>query len=236
MHKIHEIFLKIKAYISSKAKPIRDIAIFIGFAFALILIFTLIINASIISTTQDRIYSADEIKSLTGEYDCVLVLGAGVRANGTPTPMLADRLSVGCSTFSECGASVLLLSGDSENDDYMETPVMESYCIEQGIAAEDILCDGWGLSTYESIWRAKYVYGFDKVLIISQKYHLYRALHIADSLGIEAYGVDAALQSYIRQVRYDIRESLARIKDMICSELKPVPKYSERWEDYRHNG
>jgi vancomycin permeability regulator SanA len=101
-----------------------------------------------------------------------------------------------------------------------------------GVAEESIICDGYGLSTYESIWRAKNVYGYKRILIISQKYHLYRAIYIAQELGLEAYGLDAALQGYAKQPIYNLREYLARIKDMIYAELCPTPQYTQRWENF----
>ena len=108
---------------------------------------------------------------------------------------------------------------------------MKQFLIDKGISEDNIISDGYGLSTYESIWRAKNVYGYNKILIISQKYHLHRAIYIAQKLGITAYGVDGALTSYGKQPIYSFREYLARIKDMLYSEIKPLPKYAEVWRE-----
>jgi vancomycin permeability regulator SanA len=124
----------------------------------------------------------------------------------------------------------ILISGDSEKADYCETITMNSFLIENGIEESRIINDGYGLSTYESIWRAKNVYGFDKILIVTQKYHLYRSVFIAKQLDMESYGVDGALQGYAKQPLYSVREYFARIKDIIYSELCPEPSYLTKWE------
>ena len=144
--------------------------------------------------------------------------------------MLYDRLCVGYKAFEEEKSNLILISGDSEYDHYTETVTMERVLKEMGIYDVQILSDGYGLSTYESLWRAKNVYGFDKVLIVTQKYHLHRAIYISEKLGIDAYGIDAALRGYGKQPIYSFREYFARIKDMIFSEIKPLPTYTEKWE------
>ncbi len=228
---MHDLLTKIKAYIRNKAKPIRDTLIFIGFTFALVFAFVLIINISIIANTEDKIYTADEISEKDKKYDCILVLGAGVRADGTPSPMLEDRLITALEVLNGGASELLFISGDSESEYYRETRVMKNYLLDSGVSQSSLLEDGFGLSTYESIWRAKYVYGFDRVIIISQGYHLCRALHIANALGMDACGVDSALRPYRKQPLYDAREGLARVKDMILSELVPSAEYTERWEE-----
>jgi vancomycin permeability regulator SanA len=85
--------------------------------------------------------------------------------------------------------------------------------------------DHAGLSTYESIYRAKEIFGAKKILIITQEYHLYRAISIAESLGVEAYGISADLREYSGQVKYSARELLARTKDFFTSIFKPEPTY-----------
>jgi vancomycin permeability regulator SanA len=85
--------------------------------------------------------------------------------------------------------------------------------------------DHAGFSTYESIYRAKDIFQAKKIIIVSQKYHLYRALYIANALGIEAYGVHADYRNYAGQAGFDIREVLARNKDFFTSIFKPEPTY-----------
>ncbi len=222
--------INLKNWIVDKRKPIVSCIAFIGFVLALVILFVFIVNLNIVANTNDNIYSVNEIIKLSDNFDCILILGAGVRKDGSPTPMLNDRLSAGYEAFIAGKSSAILLSGDSEHASYTETVTMEKVLTEKGIKNDSIVSDGYGLSTYESIWRAKNVYGYQRILIVSQKYHLHRAIHIANELGLEAYGLDAALQGYAKQPIYNLREYLARIKDMIYSEMQPTPKYSDKWE------
>lgn len=221
---------KLKTITAKYKKPIFRTMIFIGYIVALVFLFALIINLSIISQTNDNIYSVNDIIKLDNDFDCILILGAGVKANGDPTDMLRDRLIAGYEANQQLEIPVFL-TGDSENSDYTETVTMKRFLINKGIVEEDIISDGYGLSTYESIWRAKNVYGYNKILIISQKYHLHRAIYIAQKLGMIAYGVDGALTSYSKQPIYTFREYLARIKDMLFTEMTPMPAYTEKWEE-----
>ncbi len=213
-----------KAFISS--------IVFICYIVMLVFLFVLIVNLNIVANTNDNIYSLNELIKVSDDYDCILILGAGVRADGSPTPMLNDRLTTGYESFVNGKSKVIFLSGDSENEDYTETVTMRSVLLAKDVDSSSIICDGYGLSTYESIWRAKNVYGYKKILIISQKYHLHRAIYIAHELGMTAYGIDAALQGYSKQPIYDTREYLARIKDLIYAEMRPSPTYTEKWEGF----
>ena len=106
---------------------------------------------------------------------------------------------------------------------------MKAVLLQNGISEENIICDGYGLSTYESMWRIKNVYGYKKVLVVTQKYHLHRALYIAEKMGLEADGLDAALQGYSKQVIYSARECIARVKDFYFTLTLPNPEYTEKW-------
>ena len=124
------------------------------------------------------------------DIDCILVLGCGVKDN-KPSLMLRDRLEKGVELYSVGASSKLLMSGDHGREDYNEVQVMKQYAIDAGIDSSDIFMDHAGFSTYESIYRAKEIFDADRIIIVSQEYHLYRALYIAERLGIEAYGVPA---------------------------------------------
>ena len=227
---MRNVLEKLKSMFTKNKKPILHSLIFIGYIVTLVFTFVLIINLNIVSKTNDNIVSIEEINKLSNDFDCIIILGAGVKSNGTPTDMLRDRLLTGHEAYKHLD-SPILVSGDSENLDYTETTTMKQFLIDKGISEDNIISDGYGLSTYESIWRAKNVYGYNKILIISQKYHLHRAIYIAQKLGITAYGVDGALTSYGKQPIYSFREYLARIKDMLYSEIKPLPKYAEVWRE-----
>ena len=102
---------------------------------------------------------------------------------------------------------------------------MKIEAMEEGIPSEDIFMDHAGFSTYESIFRARDVFAADKIIIVTQEYHLYRALHVANALGVEAYGVAADYHTYVGQAYRELREILARNKDFATSILKPEPTY-----------
>ena len=85
--------------------------------------------------------------------------------------------------------------------------------------------DHAGFSTYESIYRAKDIFEAKKVVIVTQEYHLYRALYIANQLGLEAYGVGADPRQYVGATYRELREILARDKDFIKCIFKPEPTY-----------
>ena len=171
----------------------------------------LIINAAMIDATDEMIFAVSELEGVS--IDCVVILGAGLKADGTPNHMLEDRLKVGIEVARAVGAEYILMSGDDSGAYYNEPAAMKTYAMEQGVPESKILLDGQGFSTYESITRIADVYGFDDVVIITQGYHLYRALHIADRCDIEAMGVSADLRPYRKQIIYDVRELLARVKD-----------------------
>ena len=166
---------------------------------------------------------ADEAAELENT-DCVIVLGAGVR-NGSPTPMLRDRLITGISLYKSGAAPKIIMSGDHGREDYDEVNVMKSYAVENGVPDGDIFMDHAGFSTYDSIYRAKAVFEADSIIIVTQKYHLYRALYIAERLGVNAVGVSADLDDYSGQLKRDLREIAARDKDFFSCLFKPEPKY-----------
>ena len=157
-------------------------------------------------------------------YDCVLVLGCGVWGD-TPSHMLEDRLLEGISLCQIGASKKLLMSGDHGRKGYDEVNVMKKFAVDRGIPSEDVFMDHAGFSTYESMYRAKEIFKAEKILIVTQDYHLYRAIYDARALGLEAYGVASNPRSYGGQLYRDIREILARNKDFIYSIIKPEPTY-----------
>ena len=182
------------------------------------------INGHVKKSTFDQIISPEEAAELT-DVDCILVLGCYVHDSGRPSDMLADRLRRGIDLYQSGAAPKLLMSGDHGQKDYNEVKAMKLEAMEEGISSEDIFMDHAGFSTYESIFRARDVFAADKIIIVTQEYHLYRALHIANALGVEAYGVAADYHTYVGQAYRELRESLARNKDFATSILKPAPTY-----------
>ena len=176
-------------------------------------------DAYVKNSVKDKIISADDAVNLNA--DCILVLGAGVRSDGSPSPMLEDRLMQGIDLFKMGASNKLLMSGDNTRKGYDEVNTMKQYALDKGIASEDVFMDHAGISTYDSIYRAKEIFQADNIIIVTQQYHLYRALYISESLGINAYGVSADPRIYAGQSLRELREIMARAKDFVKCIFKP---------------
>ena len=183
-----------------------------------------ITNAVILLGTKNKIVTPDVAATLE-HVDCIVVLGCLVRSDGTPSDMLTDRLITGTELYFSGAAPVLLMSGDHGQKEYDEVNAMKRFALKKGVDSSDIFLDHAGFSTYESMYRAKEIFGADKIIVVTQGYHLPRALYIAKSLGIEAYGVSADVRTYRGQIVRDIRELLARSKDFAYTVFKPEPTY-----------
>ena len=151
-------------------------------------------------------------------------MGAGIW-DGKPSPMLEDRLLEGINLYNNNVSDKLIMSGDHGKKDHDEVNIMKNYAIEKGVPSENIFMDHAGFSTYESIYRAKYIFNAKKVIIVTQNYHLYRALYIANKLGLEAYGVGSDPRPYEGATFREIREIFARNKDFFKCIIKPKPTY-----------
>lgn len=193
------------------------------------------INQYVVSSTSNSILTIQEAQDLS-DIDCILVLGAGVYANGEPSPMLQDRIDTGVTLYQKNVSEKILMSGDHGTLEYDEVNTMKDDAINQGVPSFDIFMDHAGFSTYESMVRAKEVFGAKKIVIVTQQYHLYRALYIAHSIGLEAYGVSADLHSYGGQAYRDLREILARDKDVINCIRLPEPTYLGEPIDLKGSG
>ncbi len=183
-----------------------------------------IINGHVKSSGKDRILTVEKAAELD-DVDCIIVLGCQVKDDGSLSHMLRDRLMRGLEVYEAGAAPKLLMSGDHGREDYDEVGAMKDYAIENGVPSEDVFMDHAGFSTYETVYRAKEIFEADKVIIVTQEYHLYRALYIAKQLGVEAYGVSSDLNTYAGQSMRDFREVLARCKDWAMCIFKPEPKY-----------
>ena len=206
------------------ASPKRKRTLLILIAIALVLAsIPFAISAYVCASVSDRIVSLDEAATL--DADAILVLGARVHDNGKPSGILKDRLITGIAAY-ELGASDrLLMSGDHGTEDYDEVNTMKNFALEQGVPSEAIFMDHAGFSTYESVYRARDIFQVKTVLIVTQEYHLYRALYIARALGLNAYGVAADRSSYSGIVGFEAREILARVKDFFYTLIQPLPTY-----------
>ena len=173
-------------------------------------------NISVLISSGKSEFTSSELDK--NEYDCILVLGAGLRPDRTPSDMLADRLSTAIELYNEGYSDTLILSGDTSPDkDYDEVAAMKIYCLDRGVREEDIICDNLGFSTYESIHNTAAAQKYDRIIIVTQEYHLYRAVYIAKKHGFEVCGVSSDLREYKWQSFREIREIVARAKDFYKS-------------------
>ena len=207
-----------------KRKPIvLLLAVFLALCL-LLGIAVLAINGHVKHTAADYILTQEDAAALE-HVDCILVLGCGVRDSGEPSLMLQDRLNMGLRLYEAGAAPKLLMSGDHSTVDYDEVNAMKDYVMDRGVPSGDVFMDHAGFSTYESMYRARDVFCAEKIIIVSQRYHLYRAVYDARALGLEAYGVAAEDIRYLGQTARDIREILARNKDFFYCKFQPEPTF-----------
>ena len=206
---------------SKRLKTVAAILICAVLAGALTVILT---NVRVVSVGKAAIITKEAAAELE-DVDCVIVLGCLVKSDGEPSDMLHDRLVTAIGLYKAGAAPKLLMSGDHGTAEYDEVNAMKKFAVDSGVPSEDVFMDHAGFSTYETVYRAKEVFCAKKVIIVTQEYHLYRALYIAEKLGLEAYGVSADLHTYRGQNVREIREVLARAKDLIMCIFKPEPTY-----------
>ena len=176
-------------------------------------LFVVGVNAAIILGTRGEI--VDEASAASFDADAVVVLGASVMPDGTPSDILKSRLDQGIALYFAGAAPKIIVSGDNGTESYNECWAMKRYAISRGVPSEDVFCDHAGFSTYETMYRAHHVFGAERVVIATQTYHLYRAIFDAKGVGMEAVGVSDDDRAYVSQHWYDLREIPARTKDFL---------------------
>ena len=181
------------------------------------------ISTYVVQNTKDAVVDIETAAQL--EADCILVLGAGVREDGSPSPMLEDRLLTAIELYENGAAPKLLMSGDHGTLSYDEVNTMKDYAVAKGVPSSDIFMDHAGFSTYESIYRVRDIFAAERVILVTQEFHLSRALYIADALGLEAWGVVADRRNYGGETYYEMREVLARTKDVGQCIFQPLPTF-----------
>ncbi len=172
-----------------------------------------IINSIVIISTSKQIYENDEIAQINDTYDIGMVLGCGIK-NNKPSLMLKDRLDTAIKLYEEGIIKNILISGD-EHDNYSEVKVMKNYLLENNINEEVILEDKKGYNTSQSMINYKDSYLDKSLIIITQKYHMYRSLYISKKFNLDSIGVSAKNARYYGQFLRDIREIVARCKDFL---------------------
>ncbi len=191
------------------------IAVCAACAVAIILLsFFTALNRNVVWEAEGaQITECGDIESINENYDCILVFGAGIKNNSRPSDMLADRLRGAIELYKLGTAEKIILSGDCSGEDYDEVSVMVNYCVEQGIPKEALIRDDRGFSTYETVYNAVCERGYKSIILVTQRYHIYRALYIARQMGADADGLTADYRAYALQTKRDVREYFARVKD-----------------------
>lgn len=158
---------------------------------------------------MDRIYEKDDAPS----ERLAIVFGAGLRRDGTPTPILRDRVETAASLYFSGRVEKLLMSGDNSFLNYNEPEAMRQYAISLGVPENAIAMDYAGRRTYDTCYRAKAIFGMESALLVTQKFHLPRALFLCNALGLDAYGVEANNRNYWRGslLIWNFREQLATV-------------------------
>ena len=190
---------------------------------AIIILFIFAVNLFEIIISKNQILKDENTK--IENIDCLLVLGAGIINNERPTLMLKDRLDKSIELYKKGLAPIIIMSGDHSREDHNEVIIMKNYAIERGIPSEDIFMDHAGFCTYDSIYRAKEIFGVKNMIIVTQKYHLYRSIYIANFLGIKSYGIKSDARIYTKMPYHLVREMLARCKNFFKCVFRMKPKY-----------
>ena len=206
--------ITMKKILASKQFIIALICVTVVLVSAIVAVFS--VSLAIKAKTSEDIVSLEKSDGIE-DVDHIIILGAGLRSDGSPSDMLADRLKTGVALLELHPKAKLLLTGDNSGEHYNEVAAMKKFVVELGVSEEKLVEDGKGYSTYESLYRAVNTYGVKNAIIVTQEYHLHRALYIADRMNVDAVGVSADLRSYSGQSIRNAREHLARVKDFFLT-------------------
>ena len=162
--------------------------------------------------------------SVVGEVDCALVLGAGLRDDGSPSDVLRDRLEESLDLYRAGRVRRIIVSGDHRTPAYDEPNAMRAYLEANGVLPQDIVMDHAGVDTYSSMWRAKHVFGASRIVVVTQRFHLARAVWLARSLGMEAEGSAADRHLYRGIAWLQVREVGSRTKAFVDVKVGRTPR------------
>ena len=216
-------------------KILKKVLLVMLILITIILVYAFFINAYIVSSANKKMLINEEDFEKAKESDCIIVLGAAIWGEN-PSPVLQDRLDFAIALYKKGVAPKILMSGDHGEEYYNEVKIMKEYAIKNGVPSSDIFMDHAGFSTYDTMYRAKEIFGVNKAIIVTQKYHLFRAVYIANTLGIDAYGFNSDPQTYINSELREAREVLARNKDFLACIFKAKPKYLGEKIDITQDG
>ncbi len=195
----------------------------VGILVVLAGVFTLAANLVITQKSDEYIVASPEDAP---HAQCAIVLGARVFQDGSLYAMTADRMDVAIRLYELGKVDKLLISGDHGTTTYDEVNAMLEYAVERGVPAEDVFTDHAGFDTYDTMYRARDVFMVQTAIVVTQSYHLSRAVYTARTLGLEAVGVGADLRPYLHPLRNEAREILARTNAFLQLHIThPGPKY-----------
>lgn len=182
------------------------------------------INAWTVLSVKPHIESTPAAVAESGQtYDCIIVLGASVYADGTLSPILENRVDAAIELYNQGVAPIIVMSGDGRASNYDEPTTMKEYAINQGVPADAIYCDPGGYHTYDTMWRVHSVFGAQSSVVVTQEYHLYRAVYDARGVGMDAIGAVSDTGTYENQLWYDVRECAGRVQDFFQVLTNAVP-------------
>jgi len=156
---------------------------------------------------RGRIYSASEVPA----HRLAIVFGAGLWRNGTPTPVLVDRVTAAANLYFAGKVEKMLFSGDNRFVEYNEPEAMRQLALKLGVPSEAIVRDYAGRRTYDTCYRAKAIFGVEQAILVTQAFHMPRALYLCNHLGVESIGVTSDLRTYPKSsvLYWNVRELLA---------------------------
>lgn len=183
-------------------------------------------NYVVLWSTKDHIRTVEE----ASPRDVAIVFGAGLTRSGGPTAILQDRVETGAELYFAGKVKKLLMTGDNRFENYNEPQAMKDYALALGVPEADIVLDYAGRRTYDSCYRAKEIFLVRNAILVTQEFHISRAMFLCDGLGLDAIGVVANNRIYSERSQnyWNVREFIARnvaIKDLI---LRPKPVLGEK--------
>lgn len=214
----------IKRLFEKHKKGIKRMLMVCGVLAAIGVTVIIALNLYVKQYAKEYIYQIGEEQSIP-HADCILVLGAGVKPDGTPSLMLRDRLNRALELYEAGVSDRFLMTGDHGRTNYNEVQAMKEYVMEQGVPEDKIFMDHAGFSTYESMYRARDIFEVERPVIVTQKYHSYRAVYAARKLGLDACAAPNEREKYRHSFLLEMREVAARDKEFIYLVAKPKPTY-----------
>ncbi len=207
-------------------RAVKKFFLTVLFVIALVLVVPFVINGVVCISTKGQIQPISKVEQAasSSQVQAIVVLGAGINYDGSPSPVLQDRLDTAIDLYNAGVAPKIIMTGDNTSASYNEVMAMANYAAAQGVSEDDIFCDHAGVSTYDSMYRLRHVFGVENCVVVTQEYHLYRTLYNARDFGIDAIGVKSDLREYTNIDFYEQREFLARVKDFFQCLINAEPE------------